>query len=225
VLYGVHSTELNGHIAIRWYRIKADTGTLLESGTLADSNLDLFFPSIAANLSGTVVISYNGAGLNAYVGCYAVAGQTIGGVTSFGTPILLQAGAVSYHGDDEIEAQQLGEPALSRWGDYTTTSVDPSDPNRFWSMAMYPTGSDVWTTRISELLTTPQVVVTMQPSGRNVTFSWPIGLSGYQLQSTANPASPTGWTNVTQTPATNNFQLVVQLPATSGQQYFRLKKL
>ncbi|HZQ47532.1 MAG TPA: hypothetical protein VFC07_11000, partial [Verrucomicrobiae bacterium] len=35
VLYAVHNTELNNHIAIRWYRINASTLALLESGTIA----------------------------------------------------------------------------------------------------------------------------------------------------------------------------------------------
>ena len=61
VLYAVHNTELNGHMAIRWYRIRAANQTLLEQGTISDPNLDLFFPSIAANQYGTVVICCNGS--------------------------------------------------------------------------------------------------------------------------------------------------------------------
>jgi len=49
ILYAVHNTYLSNHIAIRWYRIRAADNVLLESGTITDPDLDLFFPSIAAN--------------------------------------------------------------------------------------------------------------------------------------------------------------------------------
>src|SRR5439155_13743405 len=152
VLYAVHNTYLNGRIAIRWYRIRAADNVLLESGTIADTNLDLFFPSIAANAYGVVVIAFNGCSINTFISCYAMAGQTINGVTAFGNRLLLQASADSYHGFDEAG---LGNET-SRWGDYSATSVDPSDPNRFWAIQMYDSGSQfdlwsVWSTQITEL--------------------------------------------------------------------------
>src|SRR5207245_583371 len=79
VLYAVHSTELNNRIAVRWYRINAANHALLESGTIADTNLDLFFPSICANANGTVVIACNGSGIDTFVSCFAVAGQIVNG--------------------------------------------------------------------------------------------------------------------------------------------------
>ncbi len=226
VLYGVHNTYLNGRIAIRWYRINAATGALLESGTLADPNLDLFYPAIAANLGGTVVIAYNssGAGPISYISCCAVAGLTVNGVTTFGSPILLRAGVTSYHGDDEdTSGLGLGNPT-SRWGDYSTVSVDPTDPNRFWLIEMYPSDTNVWTTQISELMTSlPELAITA--AGSNVTVTWPSALAGYQLQSAPTLNAAVTWTNVTQSPITNGSQVSVTLPVTPGQQYFRLQQM
>src|SRR5205085_9508671 len=104
VLYAVHNTELNGHLAIRWYRIRASDSALLESGTISDPNLDFFFPSVAANPYGVVVIGFNGSGSTTTVSSFAMAGQTINGVTTFGSRLLLMAGTTSYHGDDELIA-------------------------------------------------------------------------------------------------------------------------
>ena len=204
---------------------------MLESGTIADSNMDLFFPAIAANSNGVVVIAFNGSGpaTNAFVSCYAMAGLTVNGVTTFGSRVLLQAGVVSYHGDDEI---LLGDPT-SRWGDYSTLSVDPNDPTRFWSIQMYPSGTftdsfgdhDAWSTQITELITSlpaPQLTITL--SGRNATISWPGTATGYQLQSAANLTTSTVWTNVTQTPSTNGNTISVLMPASTGRQFFRLQK-
>src|SRR5262249_27594493 len=54
-LFGVHDCEVDDRAALRWYQIDAATHLLLQSGTIADSNLDLIYPSIAANPSGVVV--------------------------------------------------------------------------------------------------------------------------------------------------------------------------
>jgi len=221
VIYAVQTTEFNGHLAIRWYRIGAADSTLLESGTISDPNLDLFYPSIAANSYGVVVIGYNSSGRAAAISCYAMAGQTIGGVTTFASPLLMKAGTSVYHGDDEILAELEGLPIVSRWGDYSATSVDPSNPNRFWTIQMYPSGSDVWSTQITELITSPQVLLSINRTGTNVALSWPIA-PGYHLQSTTN-LSPTSWSNVTQTPLTNSDHLVVTLPISASNQFFRLK--
>jgi hypothetical protein len=223
VIYGVHNTELNGHIAIRWYRLSASDGQLLESGTIADTNLDLFFPSIAANPAGTVVIGYNGSGRATHVSCYAIAGQTLDGVTTFGSPVLLQSGAISYHGDDEdTSGLGLGNPT-SRWGDYSTTSVDPADPNRFWTIQEYPSDTNVWTTQITELVTTTPAQLAIARAGTNITISWSSLLAGYHLQATTSLVSPATWTNVTQTVSTNGSQASVTLPIDAGQRLFRLR--
>ncbi len=229
VLYAVNNTELNNHIAIRWYRIRAADGTLLESGTIADPNRDLFFPSIAANSNGVVVVAFNGCGADAddFVSCYAQAGLTSNGVTMFGRRVLLQSGVTSYHGDDEV---YYGYPT-SRWGDYSTVSVDPADPTRFWSIQMYPSGtttdelgdiSYVWSTQITELRVMPQLAITLV--GTNAMVAWSSAAAGYQLQSTTNLTASTVWSSVTRTPSTNGNTISVLMPASSGKQFFRLQK-
>jgi hypothetical protein len=228
VLYAVHNTEYNGHIAIRWYRVRTTDNTLLESGTIADPNLDLFFPSIAANTNGVVVICFNASGPTTYVSTFAVAGHTLNGATSFGSRLLLQASTLDYHGDDETVAALLGEPPVSRWGDYSATSVDPSDPNRFWTIQMYPSNTDVWSTQITELVTVPPALpgplLSITHAGANATIAWPSSSGGYQLQSTTNLVASSSWSTVTQPQTTNGNQVYVQVPISSGLQFFRLKK-
>lgn len=230
VLYAVHSTEFNGRVAIRWYRIQASNNVLLESGTIADPALDLFFPSIAANPYGVVTIAFNACGLSTTVSSYAMVGQTINGVTTFGSRVMLKSGVTSYHGDDELLAILLEEPPyLSRWGDYSATSVDPSDPNRFWTIQMFPDTPadpdypDVWSTQITELVITPLPIVAIQRTGPNVMLSWP-PLTGFQLQSATNLTTTMTWSNVTTTPVTNGVWLTVSLPASPAKQFFRLRK-
>ena len=223
VIYAVHNTELNNRMAIRWYRINAATRALIESGDITNPDLDLFFPSIAVNPNGTIVIACNGSSIDTPVSYYAIAGQTVNGVTTFASPLLLQPGATSYHGDDELLEQLLEVPASSRWGDYSAISVDPSDPTRFWTIQMYPSDAgnpDVWSTQITELLTAP--LLSISSSGTNVMISWTSLATGYQLQSAANLASPVIWSNVPQPTLTNAGQTFVLAPVSGGGQFFRL---
>ena len=223
VLYAVHSTEVNNHIAVRWYRISATTHALLESGTITNADLDLFYPAIAANANGTVIIGYNGSGIGTFVSCYAVAGQTVNGVTTFGNPILLQSGVTSYH--DLYE--ESGLATQSRWGDYSTVTVDPTDSSRFWFIGMYPSGTGstfgdgIWSTQITQLLTAP-LQLAISRSGTNVMVSWPGLAADSQLLSTTNLVPPVVWSNVTQTTLTNDSQAFVLVPISGRQQFFRL---
>ena len=232
VLYAAHNTELNGRMAIQWYRIRASDQALLEQGTISDPNLDLFMPSIAANQYGTVVIACNGSSLGTDVSCYVYAGQTVNGQTTFGNSILLQAGSVSYYDLNELLGEVLGTPTTSRWGDYSTLSVDAADPTQFWSIQMYPSDVDsasgfdegIWSTQITQLIVATPPQLTLLLSGTNLMISWPTSASGYQLQSTSTLVPPVAWAAVTQTLSTNGTTISVVVPVSGGRQFFRLQK-
>ncbi|MDB6022570.1 MAG: hypothetical protein JWQ04_2427 [Pedosphaera sp.] len=225
VIYAVHNTEYNNRIAIRWYRINAANRHLLESGTIADPNLDLFFPSIAANASGTVVIGCNGTGPGVYISCYAYVGATVNGITTFGGANLLQSGAIDYHGDDEVYADLLGTPPLSRWGDYSATSVDPNDSSRFWTIQIYPSDTDVWSTQITELITTQSLPhLGIVSTGTNMLLSWPSSGGSFQLQQSTNLVSSANWSILSATLVTNGGTVSAVVPVSGNQKFFRLKQ-
>lgn len=210
VVYAVHNTEVNNLAALRWYRINATNQTVLESGTITDPVMDLFYPSIAANAAGTVVIGYNGSSIGTFVSGFAVVGSTVNGVTTFGTPLLLKSGSASYQNTDST--------GTSRWGDYSATSVDPVDPNRFWTIQEFASARRVWSTQVTELITGFPSLSFAQ-SGNNLIVSW----SGtiFNLETTSNLANPQ-WVPVTQNLSTNNGIVTAQLPASGGSGFFRL---
>ncbi|PYI84463.1 MAG: hypothetical protein DME26_13205 [Verrucomicrobia bacterium] len=216
VLYAVHATAVNNRAAIRWYKINAVTKTLIQSGTITDSNLDLFFPSIAANDAGTVVVACNGCSSTVFVSSYAVAGETVNGTLSFGDLFLLKSGAASY--------QLLVDGITSRWGDYSATTVDPTDPNRFWTIQMFPAGSATWATQITELILgspdSPQLNVGW--AGTNIILSWPITAIGFRLQRRLEFTPTAYWVTVTQAHVVNGDQFTVELPIANSQAFFRL---
>ena len=214
VLYAVHGTQVGAHTALRWYRIHAASHAVTQSGTVADNNLDLFYPSIAANSSGTLVICCNGCNSDTFVSSYAILGETTNGTTTFGSLLLLKAGTATY--------ERLGTGGVSRWGDYSATSVDPADPNRFWTIQMFPSGSSQWSTRITELRVSP-LTLSAALSGANLLLSWSAHAAGYTLDTTTNPLLPNSWTSITQGLATNSGRISVALPTTNRAAYFRLQ--
>jgi len=216
VLFAAHSTVVKSYDAIRWYRINATNYAVLESGTITASSMDLYYPSIAANTNGTVVLGLNGSSTSSYVSCYAVVGQTLNGATTFGNLLLLRAGTASYQKTNSTIT-------LSRWGDYSATTVDPADPNTFWTIQTYPSGSGAWSTRITQILTVPgPLKLTAVQAGANILISWPGSAALLQLQSTTNLSSSAFWTPVQQTPVTTGNITTVQVPIGGAQQSFRL---
>jgi hypothetical protein len=171
-----------------------------------------------------VVIACNGSGPNTFVSSFAYVGQTIAGKTTFGSPILLKAGVTSYHGDDEELAILIDEPPyLSRWGDYSATTLDPNDPNHFWTIQMYPSATSIYATEVTELIVTPTYPgLSIVLANNNATVSWPSSASAYHLETTADVSS-TGWSSITQNLSTNNNQISFTTPVGAAPAFFRLK--
>jgi len=215
LLYATHSTQVNNRAAIQWFIINAVNFSVVDTGIISDPVLDLFFPSIAANASGTVVLAFNGSSRTNFISSYALLGEPINGRLSFGNFILLKAGAAGYRVNATADNP-------NRWGDYSATTVDPVDPTHFWTLTMYPSSSTAWSTQITELIAAPLLLSVTQAS-TSIVLSWPAAAAGYQLQSTPGLSHP-NWSLVSQTPILNNNQFTVSLPLTGSMQLFRLVK-
>jgi hypothetical protein len=214
VLYATHTIQLGARAAIRWYRVSAANHALLESGTITDPSLDLYYPSIAANTNGTVVLAFNGSGSNTFVSCFAVVGQTSNGVTTFGNLLLLQAGAASYQNPDPN-----GD---DNWGTYSTTCVDPSDPNVFWTINTYAAATTTWATQITQLLTSPSPQLTIANTGTNLLLSWPVTTVPFALQSASGLAANAPWSSAGSVTVTNGNTVSTTLPISQTGEFFRL---
>jgi hypothetical protein len=133
---------------------------------------------------------------------------------------LLASGTTSYHDDYEQLADVLDIPPLSRWGDYSATSPDPNDPNRFWTIQMIPTDVDVWATQVTELVVGLKLSLTV--ANNNAVISWPAPATGFALQSSPDVAG-TNWTSISQNLSTNNGQIFYSTPISAAPAFYRLK--
>lgn len=146
-IWGVQAVENGGNSALRWFEIDEATNSLLQEGLISDNELDFYFGSIAVNEFGEVVIGFSGSSGSQYISSYAVLGQTVGGVTSFGEPLLLKAGVDDY--------ERLDKSDRNRWGDYSATVLDPNEAHTFWTFQEWVSADNVWSTQITELQVQP----------------------------------------------------------------------
>jgi hypothetical protein len=216
ILYATHSTEVNNRAAIQWYRVDANLHTLIDSGTITNANLELFYPSIASNEVGTVVIGCNGTSSSTFVGSYALIGTVTNGALSFSEPMLLKAGLAAYDTHDSS--------GVSRWGDYSATTLDPLNPNHFWTIQSYPASSTRWATQVTELII-PAVEIAgatldVALSGSNLMVSWN-ARPGAVLQFSP-AASPAVWTNAGGTSVTTNGRTTQIVPVSGQSGFFQL---
>lgn len=151
-LWAVHAVlGGSGSSAVRWYEISEVTNTVLQTGLIQNSNQDYHEPSITVNEFGNVVIGYTCSGPSLAPSACVSVGETVGSVTTFENPLVLQLGAGHYF-------QDFGG-GRNRWGDYSATVIDPEDPCTFWTFQEFVavgagSGVDVggsWGIQITEL--------------------------------------------------------------------------
>lgn len=151
-LYAVQNITVSGRSAVRWTIADATTFNVLQQGTIGDATLSYFYPSIAVNASGDVVVGFSGSSSTTFAGTYAVVGTSLGGAPggtlSFGTPQPTKAGTDFYPD--------------TRWGDYSAVTPDPADPGIFWAHQEYAanrftsggTTYGNWATQATEIIPT-----------------------------------------------------------------------
>ena len=145
------ATGLGNRIGARWYEIQNLTTTpiLRQSGTVFDSaasNFDRYWiPSIAMSGQGHAVLGCS-VGSDVRRAEIAVAGRhNDDALGTMQTPIIAESTTFNYH----VEA------GTQRWGDYSTTSVDPTDGMTMWTTQEYCNFTNSWSTRVIQLIAPP----------------------------------------------------------------------
>jgi len=69
-LWTCHTINVDGRAGCRWYELDPASPSLIQSGTVADSSLYYFFPSIMVNQFAHVVMGFTGSNSDQYAACY-----------------------------------------------------------------------------------------------------------------------------------------------------------
>jgi hypothetical protein len=137
-----HSVAAGSSVGLRWYEIRnpAGTPTVYQQGTYAPDSAYRWMGSIAMNQSGDIALGYSVSSSSMfpsirYTG--RLAGDALGQMTQGEGTLFAGTGSQSGGG-------------YSRWGDYTSMSVDPSDDCTFWYTNQYipSNGTFNWRTQI-----------------------------------------------------------------------------
>ena len=129
-------------VGVRWYELRSPNGTptVYQQGTYAPDSAFRWMGSVAMDRMGDVALGYSTSSSSLhpairYTG--RLASDPLGQMTQ---------------GEGAINAPNGSQNGgLSRWGDYTSMTVDPSDDCTFWYTDEYLTtnGSFNWHTRIA----------------------------------------------------------------------------
>jgi hypothetical protein len=196
IMWGVNTIVNKGRAALRWSAIDANTNAILQEGLIADPNQDVYMGSIAVNQFNDVVIGFNVSSASQFVSSYAVLGKTIDDVTTFGEPLLLQTGVARY--------ELTGGAITARWGDYSATVVDSSNPLTFWTFQEWVSAENVWSTQITQLQVQAMSCLgtgTARLRGQVRTAADPTGIPGV----TIGLIGPSGCQDTTSTNARGHF--------------------
>ena len=144
-IYAVYNATAAGksNTEVRWMVLNATTNAVIQQGTISDPKYDYFQGSLSVNDSGQVVIGYNRTGPNAVDGNVTLMARTYNpdasGALLQTNEISLKVSPISdYHNGSAQGAAAVGR---QRWGDYSSVTVDPSDPQSFWVVGQY---AEVW---------------------------------------------------------------------------------
>ncbi|MCP2499980.1 MAG: hypothetical protein NCA08_00170 [Deltaproteobacteria bacterium] len=117
----------SGKVEVAWYRINPGTGAVESQGRINDPSLWYYYPSVAVNKDNVAAIGFSGSSTGEYIGGYYTIIQPSTGTAE---PVVrLKAGEATY-----VKVFSGGE---NRWGDFSATTVDPTDDTSFWTLQEY----------------------------------------------------------------------------------------
>ena len=167
-LWTTHQMEVNasgvavlngGRNGVRWYEL-GGLGTapsVRQSGTVFDvavsSPLSYWMGAIMPNAQGHVALGMSQAGANARVNTAFTGRLSSDPPGAMDTPLPYSANTAFAYNVQSATGSQ-------RWGDYSYTSVDPSDDMTLWTLQQYVNAPNSYAVRLTRLLAPPPAAIT-----------------------------------------------------------------
>lgn len=156
-LFGVRRAQPSGTIGVvRLSVLNATTGAIISESTISNASTSYIYPSIAVNNAGDIVVGFSAVGTAAANAAAVVVGNfNFGNDTiSLGSVQTIQAGSGVYN---------VTGSGRNRWGDYSATTIDPTDPGIFWTTQEYTNSTNSWATQASEIIPNKANEIRWQP--------------------------------------------------------------
>jgi hypothetical protein len=124
------------------------TATKIQDFDFGLSTKHMYFPALTITSTNDVISVFSRSSSTEFAGVWASGRLSADALNTYRTPILIKAGEAHYN------------PFGSRWGDYSSASIDPSDQTTAWVSGEYAcpggcaNGSN-WGTWNSQISITP----------------------------------------------------------------------
>jgi len=145
-----NTSDTSCRLGIRVSVLNATTLAEVAEGVLSEAGADYIYPSLAVDSLGNIVLGFTrscGTGTDpgpCDPSAYAELAKVVGSNVVFTDTLPLAIGAVGdYH---------LLGTTPERWGDFSSTVPDPSNPNVFWTFQETAAGQFDWGTQITEII-------------------------------------------------------------------------
>ena len=151
-----HTVNVGSSVAgVRWYELRRTTGawSVYQQSTYSPDSRGRWMGSLAMDTSGNIALGYSISGSSSFPSVRYTGrknGDPLGLITR------------SEKGIANGTGSQTGTwSGRSRWGDYSSMTVDPTQPNIFWYTQEYytVTSTESWQTRIASFQLGPIVPV------------------------------------------------------------------
>jgi subtilisin-like proprotein convertase family protein len=220
-----HSVAAGTGGGVRWYELRTPgtTPAIFQQGTYAPDNSFRWMSSIAMDSAGDIALGF------------AVSSATINPSVHYTARLPGDAPGTMGQGEGTIIAGGGAQSGLSRYGDYSSLNIDPTDDCTFWYTSEYlsTSGSFNWNTRVGSFklagcgTVTNDFTITPNPTSQTVaagsSTSYAINttvLSGtaqsIALTVTGLPAGVTGTFSPATVTAGQSSTLTLAAAATAG---------
>ena len=136
-----HSVTAGSSVGLRWYELRtpSTTATVHQSGTYAPDNSYRWMGSIAMDKVGNMALGYSVSGSSMFPSIRYTGRAATDALGTMQAETSIKAGGGSQTG------------GLSRWGDYSAMTIDPTDDCTFYFTTEYlkASGSFNWSTQIA----------------------------------------------------------------------------
>jgi hypothetical protein len=183
--------------AAQWWQI-APAGTVQQFGRIQDTGGTNFYayPTIAVNSRNDTLLGYSRFATNQFASCNYSLRYATDAANTFRGDVVYKAGKASY--------VSLDSGGANRWGDYSSTVVDPVNDLTMWTIQEYAenTSPNTWSTWWARVDMAPTLVYARQRT--NLVLSW---TGSYFLQFSTNVVGTYIDVPGATSPYTNNFSL------------------
>jgi hypothetical protein len=155
----------DSRLAVRWYELQGiptgQTPSVVQSGTLyqpSSGNTSdqrcYWMGSVMVSGQGHAALGFSVAGANERVNAGTVGRLVTDPLGALRTPVLYTASSSAYNPVDS------GGNPINRWGDYSYTSLDPSDDMTMWTIQEWCNAPNSYAVQVLRLLAPPPAMPT-----------------------------------------------------------------